>query len=195
MNLCKTTSVRAYFNSLIVLLNQSLIENGNGLSSLCEKDHKIKFGKLIHSILVNLQMSTANTTSLREQGLQDARNQNFMAKGYPPGPTKQDCKKMNFRDINTYMKLHEEFGDIYMLPLGDIPLVVTRDPQHIRSLLGGASTETFPRPPNVIANIKLLFGKPSQFLLFFKALTQRFPRSCTNCFGWTRTSGKQENVI
>jgi cytochrome P450 len=57
------------------------------------------------------------------------------------------------------MKLHEEFGDTYMLPLGDVPLVVTRDPAHIRSLLGGAATETFPRPPNVIANIKILFDR------------------------------------
>ena len=98
-------------------------------------------------------------TSLREQGMRDERNIAFMAKGYPPGPTKAACKNMNFRDINTYMKLHEEFGDIYMLPLGAVPLVVTRDPNHIRSLLGGAATETFPRPPNVIANIQILFGK------------------------------------
>jgi len=97
--------------------------------------------------------------SLREQGLQDERNKSFMAKGYPPGPTKAACKKLNFRDIETYMKLHEEFGDIFMLPLGEIPLVVTRDPNHIRSLLGGAATESFPRPPNVIANIRILFGK------------------------------------
>lgn len=46
-----------------------------------------------------------------------------------------------------------------MLPLGDVPLVITRDPNHIRSLLGGAATETFPRPPNVIANIRLLFDR------------------------------------
>jgi len=77
----------------------------------------------------------------------------------PPGPTKERAKKMNFRDINTYMQLHEEFGDIYMLPLGAVPLVITRDPTHIRSLLGGAATETFPRPPNVIANIRILFDR------------------------------------
>lgn len=98
-------------------------------------------------------------SALREQGLADARNQKFMELGYPPGPTKQACKQMNFRDITTYMKLHEEFGDIFMLPLGEVPLVVTRSPDHIRSLLGGAATETFPRPPNVIANIAILFDR------------------------------------
>jgi len=97
--------------------------------------------------------------SIREEGLNDARNKSFMEKGYPPGPTKQRAKTMNFRDINTYQRLHEEFGDIFMLPLGEIPLVVTRDPNHIRSLLGGAATETFPRPPNVLANIRILFDR------------------------------------
>lgn len=57
------------------------------------------------------------------------------------------------------MKLHEEFGDIFMLPLGEVPLVITRDPSQIRELLGGTATERFPRPPNVIANVKILFGR------------------------------------
>ena len=30
----------------------------------------------------------------------------------------QVAKKLNLRDINTFQKLHDEFGDIYMLPLG-----------------------------------------------------------------------------
>mmetsp|Transcript_41078 Transcript_41078/g.66129 ORF Transcript_41078/g.66129 Transcript_41078/m.66129 type:complete len:583 (+) Transcript_41078:501-2249(+) len=46
-----------------------------------------------------------------------------------------------------------------MLPLGAVPLVVTRSPEHIRDLLGGNATEDFPRPKNVIANIKILFGR------------------------------------
>ena len=55
---------------------------------------------------------------------------------YPPGPTREVAKKLNLRDIQTYQTLHAEFGDIFMLPLGDVPLVVTRSPQHIKSLLG-----------------------------------------------------------
>ena len=47
-----------------------------------------------------------------------------MAAGYPPGPPKSVAKQLNLRDINTYQRLHEEFGDIFMLPLGKIPLVV-----------------------------------------------------------------------
>eukprot|EP01065_Artemidia_motanka_P037847 TRINITY_DN46753_c0_g1_i1.p1 TRINITY_DN46753_c0_g1~~TRINITY_DN46753_c0_g1_i1.p1 ORF type:complete len:639 (+),score=207.03 TRINITY_DN46753_c0_g1_i1:55-1917(+) len=90
---------------------------------------------------------------------QDARNQRFMAMGYPPGPTKKVAKKLNLRDIYTYERLHQEYGDIFMLPLGDVPLVVTRSPEHIRDLLGGNGQVDFPRPPNVIANIQLLFGR------------------------------------
>ena len=101
----------------------------------------------------------ASVREAREKGLTDERNRAFMEKGYPPGPTKARAKTLNFRDINTYQALHEEFGDCFMLPLGEVPLVVTRDPQHIRSLLGGAATETFPRPPNVIANIRILFDR------------------------------------
>eukprot|EP00756_Hemistasia_phaeocysticola_P012084 Hpha_TRINITY_DN15171_c0_g1::TRINITY_DN15171_c0_g1_i1::g.130169::m.130169 len=90
---------------------------------------------------------------------QDARNKRFMEMGYPPGPTKAVAKRLNLRDIYTYQKLHDEFGDIFMLPLGDVPLVVTRSPDHIRELLGGNGQVDFPRPPNVIANIELLFGR------------------------------------
>mmetsp|Transcript_8359 Transcript_8359/g.10886 ORF Transcript_8359/g.10886 Transcript_8359/m.10886 type:complete len:631 (+) Transcript_8359:120-2012(+) len=100
-------------------------------------------------------MSTATKT----EAMADERNKRFMSMGYPPGPTKEQAKKMNFKDINTYMKLHEEYGDIYMLPLGAVPLVITRSNEHIRELLGGSATELFPRPPNVIANIRLLFGR------------------------------------
>ncbi len=103
--------------------------------------------------------SAPNSTTLREKGLEDERNKSLMSKGYPPGPPQAIAKKLNLRDINTYMKLHEEFGDTYMLPLGEVPLVVTRDPALIRYLLGGDGTETFPRPVNVIANIKILFNR------------------------------------
>jgi len=61
--------------------------------------------------------------------------------------------------LDRYQKLHDEFGDIFMIPLGEVPLVVTRSSDHIRELLGGKATETFPRPPNVIANIEILFGR------------------------------------
>jgi len=98
-------------------------------------------------------------SNIREAGLKDARNVEFMKKGYPPGPPKEVAKRLNLRDINTYMRLHEEFGDIFMLPLGAVPLVVTRNPRHIRSLLGGSATEDFPRPKNVIENIRILFGR------------------------------------
>ena len=40
-----------------------------------------------------------------------------------------------------------------------VPLVVTRSPEHIKYLLGKNGTEDFPRPPNVIDNIKLMFGR------------------------------------
>jgi len=76
---------------------------------------------------------------LRSEGLIDERNKSFMAKGYLLGLTKAACKTLNFRDIDTYMKLHDEFKDILMLPLGEVPVVVTRDQNHIRSLLEGAA--------------------------------------------------------
>ena len=98
--------------------------------------------------------------------------------GYPPGPTREVAKKLNLRDINTYQKLHDQFGDIFMLPLGDVPLVVTRSPEHIKSLLGGDGMESFPRcfvvsclsteraptrhkyrPPNVVENVRRMFGR------------------------------------
>ena len=66
---------------------------------------------------------------------------------------------MDFTDVNTYMNLHDMFGDIYMLPLGAVPLVVTRNPNHIRALLGGAATEDFPRPENVVDNVKIFFDR------------------------------------
>ena len=47
-----------------------------------------------------------------------AQNQRFMEQGYPPGPTKSVAKSLNLRDINTFQKLHEEYGDVFMLPLG-----------------------------------------------------------------------------
>ena len=59
-------------------------------------------------------------SNLVKESLEGERNKKFMNMGYPPGPTKQAAKKMNFKDINTYQKLHEEFGDIYMLPLGAV---------------------------------------------------------------------------
>ena len=37
--------------------------------------------------------------------------------------------------------------------------MVTRSPEHIKYLLGQNGTEDFPRPPNVIANIQLMFGR------------------------------------
>ena len=83
----------------------------------------------------------------------------LLQKGYPPGPTRAVAKSLNLRDIHTYAKLHEEYGDIFMLPLGEIPLVVTRSPDHIRSLLGGSATRDFPRPANVLENISILFGR------------------------------------
>ena len=101
-------------------------------------------------------MASAN---LREVGLRDERNVQLMNKGYPPGPPKSIAKKLDLRNIETYTALHEEFGDIFMLPLGDVPLVVTRDPVQIRELLGGSATERFPRPPNVIANVRILFNR------------------------------------
>ena len=102
---------------------------------------------------------SSTSESLRDRGLADSRNQALMQKGYPPGPPKEVAKKLNLKDINTYQRLHDEFGDIYMLPLGEVPLVVTQSPAHIRDLLGGSATELFPRPPNVIANIEILFGR------------------------------------
>lgn len=95
---------------------------------------------------------------MRDDGLADARNREFMALGYPPGPTKEAAKKLDLRDVRTFARLHADFGPIYMLPLGDKPLVVTCNAEHIAELLGGAATESFPRPQNVKDNVKLLFG-------------------------------------
>lgn len=86
-------------------------------------------------------------------------NEKLMELGYPPGPTREVAKSLNLRDMRTYEKLHEKYGDTFMLPLGQIPLVVTCSPEHISYLLGGSGQVDFPRPPNVIANVKRMFGR------------------------------------
>ena len=67
---------------------------------------------------------SSGSGKLRSEGMNDTENQRLMAAGYPPGPHKAAAKRLNLRDINTYQRLHDEFGDIFMLPLGKIPLVV-----------------------------------------------------------------------
>eukprot|EP00397_Hematodinium_sp_SG-2012_P011228 GEMP01011362.1.p1 GENE.GEMP01011362.1~~GEMP01011362.1.p1 ORF type:complete len:510 (+),score=111.25 GEMP01011362.1:81-1610(+) len=79
---------------------------------------------------------------------------------WPPGPAKVDAKKLDLMSIRTFEDLHDRYGDIFILPLGETPLVVTRHPEHIRQLLVEmGDTHQFPRPPNVIANVKTLFGE------------------------------------
>lgn len=86
-------------------------------------------------------------------------NQEYMARGYPPGPTRSVAKSLALRDMDTYVRLHKEYGDIFMLPLGQVPLVVTRSPEHIKSILGGEAMKLFPRPKHALESIRLLFGR------------------------------------
>ena len=64
----------------------------------------------------------------------DENNKKLMELGYPPGPSQvlhcvlrfspsqllsqNEAKRLNLRDIYTYQRLHEQYGDIFMLPLG-----------------------------------------------------------------------------
>ena len=97
------------------------------------------------------------TTSTHEDELR--MNQQYMARGYPPGPTRSVAKSLALRDMDTYVRLHKEYGDIFMLPLGQVPLVVTRSPEHIKSILGGEAMKLFPRPKHALESIRLLFGR------------------------------------
>ena len=40
-----------------------------------------------------------------------------------------------------------------------VPLVVTRSPEHIKSILGGEAMKLFPRPKHALESIRLLFGR------------------------------------
>jgi hypothetical protein len=74
----------------------------------------------------------------------------------PPGPTKEEVRALNIKDVNVVNSLHQEYGDVVQVLPG---LVFTRDPDHIRAVLGGAGVTTFPRPANVLANIKTVFNR------------------------------------
>ena len=50
-------------------------------------------------------------------------------------------------------------SQVFQLPLGPIPLVVTRNPEHIREILGGRGVDLFPRPPHQLAQVRNLFGR------------------------------------
>jgi cytochrome P450 len=102
-------------------------------------------------------VATSSTSKAYEEELK--MNRQYMARGYPPGPTRSKAKSLALRDMDTYVKLHQEYGDIFMLPLGAIPLVVTRSPEHIKSILGGEAMKLFPRPKHALDSIRLLFGR------------------------------------
>jgi hypothetical protein len=74
----------------------------------------------------------------------------------PPGPTKAEVRSINLKDVHAIVDLHEKYGDIMQVLPG---LVFTRDPDHIRSVLGGSGVSSFPRPANVLANIKTVFNR------------------------------------
>jgi hypothetical protein len=63
---------------------------------------------------------------------------------------------LNIKDVHVVDTLHQQYGDVVQVLPG---LVFTRDPDHIRAVLGGAGVTTFPRPANVLANIKTVFNR------------------------------------
>lgn len=93
------------------------------------------------------------------QTLASSSSTSSPVKKHPPGPSKAIAKSLNLRDIHTYTKLHEQYGDIFQLPLGKVPLIVTRDADHIRTVLGGQGVDLFPRPPHQLSCVRLLFGR------------------------------------